>query len=146
LCEDLSFEHDISFIAGPSYHVAKAPRWAWSRESFGQVSIIRTWGTRLPKRWLPLRLTNLGTYYMLAALAAFRDESPEVVIAETGPPLLGALGAMLKRCWGCKFVYKLRDLYLHIARATGGVESRLLLGLLEWVTGSHMNGQTKWWC
>jgi colanic acid biosynthesis glycosyl transferase WcaI len=131
LCEDLSSEHEITFIAGPSYHVKGRPRRPWTRESFGRVSVIRTWGTLLPKRRLPLRLLNLGTYYMLAATAAFRREPPDVVIAETDPPLLGALGAMLKRRWGCRFVYNVRDLYPDIARVNGGVRSRALLEILE---------------
>ena len=136
LCEDLSAEHDITFIAGPSYHVNGLPRRLWSREAHGNVSIVRTWGTRLPKTRLPLRLANLGTYYALAALAAFRHQPPDIVIAETDPPLLGALGAMLKRRWGCRFVYNVRDLYPDIARVTGGVRSRLLLRLLE--SGNRM--------
>lgn len=131
LCEDLSSEHEVTFIAGPSYHVKQRPRRPWTHEKFGPVSVIRTWGTRLPKRRLPLRLLNLGTYYALAAIAAFRREPPDVVVAETDPPLLGALGAMLKRRWGCRFVYNVRDLYPDIARANGGVRSRALLQILE---------------
>ena len=131
LCEDLSGEHDITFIAGPSHHRAQAPRRLWTRERFGTVSIVRTWGTRFPKRLLPLRVANLATYYLLAALAAFRQQPPEIVIAETDPPLLGAVGAMLKRHWGCRFVYNVRDLYPDIARVTGAVKSRVLLGLME---------------
>jgi glycosyltransferase involved in cell wall biosynthesis len=111
--------------------VKEAPRRLWTRENVGRVSVIRTWGTRLPKRLLPLRLANLGTYYMLAAMAAFRHAPPEIVIAETDPPLLGALGAMLKRRWNCRFVYNVRDLYPDIARANGGVRSRVLLEVLE---------------
>ena len=131
LCEDLSGEHEITFIAGPSYHVGGVSKRLWTRERFGKVSIIRTWGTRLPKTRLALRLLNLGTYYMLAAIAAMRLERPDIVIAETDPPLLGALGALLKRRSGCRFVYNVRDLYPDIARATGGVKNRALLALLE---------------
>jgi colanic acid biosynthesis glycosyl transferase WcaI len=134
LCEDLSVEHEVTFISGPSYHVATA-RGLWTRQKFGRVSIIRTWGTRLPKARLPLRMTNLGSYFALAALAALRLAAPDILIAETDPPLLGALGAMLKRHWGCRLVYNVRDLYPDIAIATGGVRNRFLLGLLGYANG-----------
>jgi colanic acid biosynthesis glycosyl transferase WcaI len=134
LCEDLSLEHEVTFISGPSYHVATA-RSLWTRETFGRVSIIRTWGTRLPKARLALRMTNLGTYFVLAAVAALRLEPPDIIIAETDPPMLGALGAMLKRRWGCRFVYNVRDLYPDIAIANGGVKNRFLLRLLGYANG-----------
>ena len=131
LCEDLSARHEITVIAGPSYHVGAATRRPWTHERHGRVSIVRTWGTRLPKRYLALRMTNLASYYGLAALAALRQSRPDIVIAETDPPLLGALGAMLKRYWGCKLIYNVRDLYPDIALATGGVRNPMLLRLLE---------------
>ncbi len=131
MCEDLSSEHEVTFIAGPSYHVRTRGRGFIRRETHGAISIIRTWGTRLPKRRLPLRFLNLGTYYMLAGLAALRVKRPDIVIAETDPPLLGALGAMLKRRWNCRLVYNVRDLYPDIAIANGALKNRVLLGLLE---------------
>jgi putative colanic acid biosynthesis glycosyltransferase WcaI len=80
---------------------------------------------------LPARILNLGTYYLLAGLAALRVERPDIVIAETDPPLLGALGALLKRRWKCRLVYNVRDLYPDIAIANGGLKNRFLLSLLE---------------
>ena len=103
----------------------------WSRERRGKVSIIRTWGTRFPKSSLPGRLVNLGSYYLLAALVAFRLPRPDIIVAETDPPLLGALAAVLKRRWGCRLVYNVRDLYPDIAEVNGGVRSPLLLDLLR---------------
>ncbi|HUA32233.1 MAG TPA: glycosyltransferase family 4 protein [Candidatus Binataceae bacterium] len=131
MCEDLSLAHEITFIAGPSYHVGERARRLWTRERMGRVTIIRTWGTRLPKQRLPLRLTNLATYFALATIAAMRLERPDIIVAETDPPLLGALGAILKRRWQCRLVYNVRDLYPDIAHAIGGVKNPLLLSLLE---------------
>lgn len=131
LCEDLSESHQITFVAGPSLHTGGNPTFPWSRERKGGVSVIRVWGTRLPKRRLPARMLNLATYYLLAALAALRCERPDIIVAQTDPPLLGAMGAMLKRRWGCRLVYNVRDLYPDVAVATGGVRNRFLLGLLD---------------
>ncbi len=131
MCEDLSEAHEITFIAGPSYHVGERALRLWTRETMGRVTVIRTWGTRLPKQRLPLRLTNLATYFALATIAATRLERPDIIVAETDPPLLGALGAILKRRWKCRLVYNVRDLYPDIAHAIGGVKSPFLLSLLE---------------
>jgi glycosyltransferase involved in cell wall biosynthesis len=54
-----------------------------------------------------------------------------VIVAETDPPLLGALAAVLKRRWRCRLVYNVRDLYPDIAEVTGGVRSPFLLELLR---------------
>jgi glycosyltransferase involved in cell wall biosynthesis len=64
-------------------------------------------------------------------MAALRVKRPDIIIAETDPPLLGALGALLKRRWNCRLVYNVRDLYPDIAIANGALKSRFLLGLLE---------------
>jgi colanic acid biosynthesis glycosyl transferase WcaI len=101
---------------------------AWERR--GEITIIRTWGTRFSKTRLAGRITNLATYYMLAALGAWRIQRPDIIIAETDPPLLGALGAALKRRFGCRMVYNVRDLYPDIAYANRGLKNPALLALL----------------
>ena len=134
LCDDLSRDHEVTIVAGPVYRGERDGRSGfrlWSRHRRGNVSIIRTWGTRLPKSNLAGRLINLGTYCLLAAIVAFRLERPDVIVAETDPPLLGALAAILKRHWRCRLVYNVRDLYPDIAHVNGGVRSPFLLGLLR---------------
>jgi colanic acid biosynthesis glycosyl transferase WcaI len=134
LCDDLSQDHEVTIVAGPSYQADRDDRAGfrlWSRECRGSISIIRTWGTRFSKSNLAGRLVNLGTYYLLAAIVAFRLPRPDVIVAETDPPLLGALAAVLKRRWGCRLIYNVRDLYPDIAEVTGGVRSPFLLELLR---------------
>src|SRR5580704_246045 len=134
LCDDLSTDHEVTIVAGPSYHTnGRSSRGfrLWSRERRGKVTIIRTWGTRFSKSNLAGRLVNLGTYYLLAAIVAYRLPRPDVIVAETDPPLLGALAAMLKRRWECRLVYNVRDLYPDIAEVTGGVRSPFLLEMLR---------------
>ena len=118
-------------MAGPAHRSGFAGFRLWSHEQRGKVSIIRTWGTRFPKSNLLGRLVNLGTYYLLAAVVAFRLPRPDVIVAETDPPLLGALAAVLKRRWGCGLVYNVQDLYPDIAEVTGGVRNPFLLELLR---------------
>lgn len=134
LCDDLSQDHEVTIVAGPSYSANDNGAGGfrlWLRESRGKVTVIRTWGTRFSKSNLAGRLVNLGTYYLLAAIVAFRLPRPDVIVAETDPPLLGALAAVLKRRWGCRLIYNVRDLYPDIAEVTGGVRSPFLLDLLR---------------
>ncbi|MGH7863999.1 MAG: glycosyltransferase family 4 protein [Candidatus Binataceae bacterium] len=131
LCEDLAERHDITVICGPSYHLGARSMRPFSEERRGRVRILRTWGTRLAKARLAARLVNLGTYYALAAVRSMTLARPDVIIAETDPPLLGMLGALLKRRHRCKLVYNVRDIYPDIALVNGGVRSRALLGLLR---------------
>lgn len=137
LCEDLAVEHRVTFLAGPACNpgpAAPAARRArpWGRERHGQVEIVRTWGTRLPKRKLPLRLLNLGSYFALAAVASLTIDRPDVIVTSTDPPLLGLLGVWLKRRWNCRLAYNVRDLYPDIAQINGGMRNRPLLNLLAW--------------
>ena len=132
LCEDLSVEHDVTVIAGPSYHVLTPQRGLWTKDKLGRINILRTWGTRFPKRRLLARMANLGSYFVLAGLAALTVTKPDVIVVATDPPLLGALGVWLKHRWRCPLVYNIRDLYPDVAEANGGVKNPLLLGLLKW--------------
>ncbi len=67
----------------------------------------------------------------MAAIVACRLPRPDGIVAETDPPLLGALAAVLKRRCGCRLIYNVRDLYPDIAEVTGGVRSPFLLDLLR---------------
>src|SRR5271167_2567397 len=134
LCDDLSIDYEVTVVAGPSYHTDDGNSRGfrlWSRDDRGKITVIRTRGTRFSKSNLAGRLVNLGTYYLLAAIVAFRLPRPDVIVAETDPPLLGALAAVLKRRWGCRLVYNVQDLYPDIAEVTGGVRSPFLLELLR---------------
>lgn len=104
----------------------------WRRERRGRVEIVRTGGTIMSKRRLPLRLLNLGSYFALAAAASHTIDRPDLVVAATDPPLLGLLGARLKRRWNCRLVYNVRDLYPDIAQVNGGLRNRPLLNLLNY--------------
>ena len=131
LTEDLASEHQITVICGPANTTSRRSLRLFRYENHGAVRIVRTFGARLSKRNVVVRLLNLVVYYALACIAAFREHA-DIVIAETDPPLLGVLGAMLKRLKKCSFVYYCQDLYPEIAEATGGLKSRFLLGRLGW--------------
>jgi colanic acid biosynthesis glycosyl transferase WcaI len=131
LTEDLARDHEITVICG-SANTAKLKLWPMlHRECHGEVKVIRTFGAGFSKRNLAFRLANLAVYWFPAWIAAGREHA-DVIIAETDPPLLGFLGAIVKRLKGCRFVYYCQDVYPDIAEATRGLRNRWLIAFLRW--------------
>jgi colanic acid biosynthesis glycosyl transferase WcaI len=130
LADDLAAMHEVTVICGPA---KTRPKSSWTplrRESFGAVKIVRTCGASLSKKSISRRLLNLAVYFALATLAALH-ERPDVIVAETDPPLLGSLAAIIARIHRCRFVYYCQDLFPDIAEATGGLKSQFLLSILS---------------
>lgn len=130
LAEDLAASHEVSVICGPANTSARRIWPLLNHDSHGLVRMVRTGGMKLSKRNLLLRLLNLAVYFLLAAIAALRQPA-DIIVAETDPPMLGALGAILKKLRGCCFVYYCQDLYPDIAEATAGLRNPLLLWCLR---------------
>jgi glycosyltransferase involved in cell wall biosynthesis len=57
-----------------------------------------------------------------------------VIVVETDPPLLGALGALLKAWHRCALVFYLQDLFPEVGLATGKLKPGLLTALLHRAT------------
>jgi putative colanic acid biosynthesis glycosyltransferase WcaI len=84
---------------------------------------------------MAFRMLNLASYFAIAAGACAVMRPPHLIVAATDPPVLGMLGAWLKRRWNCGLVYNVRDLYPDIAEVNG-MTSRSCLRLL-----AHANAQ-----
>jgi colanic acid biosynthesis glycosyl transferase WcaI len=80
---------------------------------------------------MAFRMLNLASYFAMAAAACAVMRPPDLIVAATDPPLLGMLGAWLKRRWNCGLVYNVRDLYPDIA-AVNGLTSGSSLRLLDY--------------
>ena len=121
LAQDLAFEHEVTVICGPA-NTSRARAWPLvQHEQRGAVKVLRTCGPRVSKRNLLLRIATLSVYGVLAAITAMRERA-DVIVAETDPPVLGRLGAALKRRTGCRLIYYCQDLYPDIGEATGGLK------------------------
>lgn len=129
LCSDLAKTHDVTVIAGqPNFVQGEwSPRWVEESAHQG-VQILRVASRRFRKSSLLSRIIGLSSYLLLAAWTAFTVRRPDIIVAETDPPVLGALGAVLKVWHRAKFIYYLQDLYPEVALATG----KLRPGLLTW--------------
>ena len=98
------------------------------------MRILRVRNSRFSKKSLLGRVCGLCGYLLLAAWAAFAERRPDVLVVETDPPLLGALGALLKGWHRCGFIYYLQDLYPEVGLALGSFRPGLLTWLLHGAT------------
>lgn len=149
LCEDLSRQgHHITVVCGRSYYVSNETDFFLIRkEKHGSINIVRANGTTLPKSFLFLRLINLGTYFLLAFLAGFLvKEKPDVVIAQTDPPVLGLLGLFFSKKYKAKFVYSCKDIYPEVGIITGRLTNPVLNYLLEKINVLSFKSSDKVLC
>jgi len=129
LCSDLARTHDVTVIAGQPNRAggqAKPPR--FERETHQGVNIVRVRSRRFSKTSLWSRALGLLSYLLLASWAALWQRRPDIIVAETDPPVLGALGVLLKWRHRCRLVVYLQDLYPEVGLVLG----KLRPGLLTW--------------
>jgi glycosyltransferase involved in cell wall biosynthesis len=131
LCTALAREHEVTVIAGrPNYVAESGRRHLFERQVHDGVTILRVGNRRFTKDSLFSRALGLSSYTALAAWAAFQLDRPDVIVAETDPPLLGALAALLKRHHRCRFLFYLQDLYPEVGLALKRLRPGLLTALL----------------
>ena len=131
LAGDLAADYEVTVICARTSSKARRIWPLIQRERYGAVKIIRTFAPNIAKSRRCLRYLDLIIYFVLAGFAALRQRA-DIVVAETDPPLLGLLGAMLKWLWKCPFVYYCQDIYPEVALASGALRIGPLLSLLRW--------------
>ncbi|HEV8421416.1 MAG TPA: glycosyltransferase WbuB, partial [Actinomycetota bacterium] len=95
LCEDLARNHDVWVLAGrPSY----SPEASTYRPR--GVHVRHAWSTTFGRAGMAGRMLNYGSYLASALLSALRVPRPDVVVALTDPPVIGAIGLMAARRHG----------------------------------------------
>lgn len=118
LCEDLADSFDVHVLAGRPNHIADQT----THRSLGTavhngVTIHRVLHTRFPKRILVGKAINLLTFLAAASFKSLRVPRPDIVVTETDPFLLPAIGKWIQRLRGCRHVVYLQDIYPDIAVA-----------------------------
>jgi colanic acid biosynthesis glycosyl transferase WcaI len=134
LCGDLARRHRVTVIAGQPNFVDAGGRGLIQRETHQGVHIIRVRNSRFSKKSLLGRVLGLSGYLLLAAWSAFAQRRPDAVVVETDPPVLGALGALLKAWHRCGLVYYLQDLYPEVGLTLGKLRPGPLTWFLRWAT------------
>ncbi len=124
LAEGLAKTHGcrVSVVAGlPQGTVPQSwktpPRWRiFTKERFGEISILRAHSTSFSKKLFAGRVCNYLSYFASACLAGLYLEKPDVIIALTDPPVIGLAALLAARRFRAKLVISYRDLFPEVAR------------------------------
>ena len=122
LCESLVDIHScrVSVVAGvPATPVQGTRRRGLSilgRETYRGIDILRARGTRFSKRGFAGRFSNYGSYFLSACHAGLRLDRPDVVVAQTDPPIIGLAASLAARRFGAPFVMVYQDIFPEVGR------------------------------
>lgn len=137
LCEDLTeMGHHVTVIAGNSSFSLNSKNNKFlsvvSKEKYKSIDVLRVAGTDLPKNFLLFRLVNLFFYFFFAFTAGFMvGKKPNIIVAQTDPPVMGLLGYFFSKFYSAKFVYACKDIYPDVGIVTGRLTNPFLNLLLE---------------
>src|SRR5262249_13089233 len=100
------------------------------------VQIHRVAATSLGRRGTWARMTDYLSFYASALLKAFIMPRFDVVVTLTTPPIIGLIGALLKRLKGTRHVYWSMDLHPDASLALRRMSRHGVLGRwLYWLSG-----------
>jgi glycosyltransferase involved in cell wall biosynthesis len=139
LCEGLVGAHGcrVSVVAGVPLLAANGDgarvRGLVERERYRGIDILRARGTRVSKRRFVGRFTNYVSYFLSASCAGLGLDRPDVVVAQTDPPIIGLAGLLAARRFRVPFVMAYKDIYPEAASLLEDFHSetvnRVLLGV-----------------
>lgn len=135
LTADLARRHEVTVIAGQPNFVQTNDRGSWFEEEiYESVRVIRVRNYRFTKKSFIGRVVGLLSYVVLAFGAALFGIRPDVIVVETDPPVLGALGVILKRWHRSRLICYLQDLYPEVGLIMGRLRPGLMTASLKWAT------------
>lgn len=131
LCTDLTTAaFDVTVITGVPNVAASVQQFATAgTHEIDGVTVVRVPTLKFSKASLWSRARGLLSYFFRSAWEAFRQDRPNVVVVETDPPFLPALGVFLRYWYRCKLVCYLQDLHPEVGLALG----KFSPGLMTWV-------------
>lgn len=131
LCADLtSSGFDVTVVAGVPNVAASVPTFAAAgTHRIEGVTVVRVPTRKFSKSSLWSRALGLMSYFTRSAWAAVRQARPKVLVVETDPPFLPALGVFLRYWHRCRLVCYLQDLHPEVGLALG----KFRPGLMTWV-------------
>jgi len=108
-----------------------------ARETWRGVKIVRVWSTGFGYKTKWGRGLDFLTFLIAASLRSLFLHRTDLVLAQTSPPLISVLGAVLAFFWRARFIYWVMDLNPDEAIAVGwlrakGLPARLLEMASRW--------------
>jgi len=136
LCSDLAGDFDITVVTGA------LPNARTGREARDGVDVIRVRSTAFARRRLALRALNYATFLSEALRVALRTERPDIVLAMTDPPVIGAAAALVARRHQVPLVVVMQDVFPDTAVRLGGIHNAHLLRLLRTFVDRYLREAT----
>lgn len=143
LCEDLSRHYRVTVIAGRPNYSAGSSTGLKSCEWRNGVEIIRVRNRPFRKASIWSRAAGLLSYLLRSGWEAYLQPRPDVIVAESDPPVLGMVGVLLRWWHGCRMVNYLQDLHPEIGLALGRMRPGALATTLRWVTQRGLKGADR---
>lgn len=103
------------------------------RERVNGVEVLRAPGTRWPKERVAGRFANYVSYFLSACYAGQRLERPDVVVAQTDPPIIGLAAWLASRRFRAPLVMAYKDVYPEAGRLLEDFASPAVERVLEGV-------------
>jgi glycosyltransferase involved in cell wall biosynthesis len=118
--------HDVTVLTSRrAYHATERP---YAREEMlAGVRVVRMSGTGFGKATRWGRVIDLAGFLVRALMRGSFLPRPDVVVALTSPPLVSAVGAILARRFGARFIYWVMDLHPDSAIAAGWLTEKSVL-------------------
>ena len=132
LCADLADDFDITVVTGT------LPNARAGHEVREAVDVIRVRSTTFPRRRLSLRALNYATFLAQSLRVALSTERPDVVLAMTDPPVIGAVAALVARRFRVPLVVVSQDVFPETAQRLGRIHNGLVLRLLRTLVGTYL--------
>jgi colanic acid biosynthesis glycosyl transferase WcaI len=125
LCEGLAADWDVTVVTGA------APGERRGRTRRNGVTVVRVRGTALGKRDLLRRGLDYGSFAALSLSVGALQARPDVVLAMTDPPFVGAVARAVAGRFDVPFVLVAQDLFPETAVATGALPSPAAVSALR---------------
>jgi colanic acid biosynthesis glycosyl transferase WcaI len=122
--------HEVHVIASRATYAGLARRPLPPEEIRNHVRIHRVGATGFGRATVVRRLSDYLSFYGLAVLRAARLRRPDVVVTLTTPPMIGALGLLLRAARSVPHVVWLMDLYPDLAIRFGALRQESLVARL----------------
>lgn len=100
-------------------------------ERYRGIDILRARGTRFSKHGFAGRFSNYMSYFLSACGAGLRLERPDVVVAQTDPPIIGLAGYLAARRFGVPFVMVYQDIFPEVGRLLEDFRSETVYRALQ---------------
>jgi len=140
--------HTVTVLTGmPNYPSGRLfPRYGFfspTHETYEGISVIRV--PLLPrgqgKQWrLALNFISFAVFASLLAPVRCRKETDVIFVYEPSPVTVGIPAIVLKKLLGAPVLFWVQDLWPESLSATGATESRLILGMVEYLVGFIYRG------